>query len=76
MNVPKACAKNGKIKCFASMNGIAATNPFSVVRSKPFGIGIIVGPILIKAMFTFAPTKMATIKIKLLRSAFFMCNKL
>ena len=54
------------------MNGIAAINPFSVVRSNPFGMAMSLGPKLIKAMFTFEPTKMATIKIRLLIIAFFI----
>ena len=33
INVPKACAKNGKIKCFGSNNGNACLKPASIVTS-------------------------------------------
>lgn len=59
MKVPSACAKKGKMKCFGSINGMAATKPSSVARSSPDGGDINIGPSSTKAILTKLPAMMA-----------------
>ncbi|MNE82518.1 hypothetical protein D3C80_1792470 [compost metagenome] len=60
--VPRAWARNGKIKCLGSNRCIEAFSPSVVVTSAPFGGGIMEPLIMIRPILTILPiTRPATI---------------